>query len=73
MSCVGVGIPHVNTATVQQCGGQGLGGGENVNLVGDGVSQHEAGGPALSVLKVLEIAPVTGGENAAGDHPPGPI
>ena len=49
----GSGIPDINTATVQQCIGQGLRGWEYVYLIGHGITEHEAGGPALPVFKVL--------------------
>ncbi len=49
----GAGFPGTNVATVQQCGKQGLWGGEHVNFLGHGVAHHEAGRPALPFLDIL--------------------
>ena len=55
----------LNTATVQQCVGQGLRCGKHIDLVGHGVSEHEAGRPALPFLEILDVATVDRGRDPA--------
>ncbi len=65
MSCGGPRIPGINTATAQQFSGKGLRRGEHADLIGHGVSEHEAGRPALPFLEILDVATVDRGRDPA--------